>query len=89
MILRLARDHEALITIEEGSAGGFGAHVLHTLAENGALDHGLKIRTMVLPDSFIDQDSPNAMYDAAGLNAPHIVARALQALGQDQEAARA
>jgi 1-deoxy-D-xylulose-5-phosphate synthase len=62
MVLRLARDHDVLVTVEEGSIGGFGAQVLHTLAENGALDKGLKVRSMVLPDTFIDQDSPAAMY---------------------------
>jgi 1-deoxy-D-xylulose-5-phosphate synthase len=62
LVLRLARDHDVLVTVEEGSIGGFGAQVLHTLAENGALDKGLKVRSMVLPDTFIDQDSPAAMY---------------------------
>ena len=89
LIARLAREHEALITIEEGSAGGFGAHVLHYLAGSGALDHGLKIRTMVLPDRFIDQDSPAAMYETAGLDATAIVATSLSALGQADAAARA
>ena len=89
LILRLAREHEALILIEEGAAGGFGAHVLQFLAESGALDHGLRIRSMVLPDHFIDQDSPAKMYEAAGLNAPGIVATALGALGHDERAARA
>ncbi|MEO0992846.1 MAG: 1-deoxy-D-xylulose-5-phosphate synthase [Pseudomonadota bacterium] len=82
LILRLAREHEALITIEEGSVGGFGSHVLEFLAREGALDAGLRIRPMVLPDVFIDQDKPAAMYDSAGLNAPHIVAQALAALGK-------
>ncbi|MEM6662214.1 MAG: 1-deoxy-D-xylulose-5-phosphate synthase, partial [Pseudomonadota bacterium] len=81
LITRLAHEHEALILIEEGSAGGFGAHVLQYLAESGALDYGLKVRSMVLPDMFIDQDSPAKMYDRAGLNAPHIVAKAVEALG--------
>ncbi|PWE16959.1 1-deoxy-D-xylulose-5-phosphate synthase [Marinicauda salina] len=89
MILRLAREHEVLITIEEGARGGFGAFVLHMLAEKGALDAGLKIRTMTLPDVFQDQDSPYAMYEAAGLNAKHVVATALEALGRDAEAAKA
>jgi len=83
LILRLAREHEALITIEESSIGGFGSHVLHLLAEEGALDHGLRVRTMILPDVFIDQDSPAKMYEAAGLTTPDIVARALEALGMD------
>ena len=68
-MLRLAREHEVLITIEEGAIGGFGAHVLQTLAENGVLDGGLKVRAMILPDIFIDQDSPAAMYAKAGLDA--------------------
>ena len=58
LVLRLAREHEVLITVEEGAIGGFGAYVLQALAENGALDRGLKVRTMVLPDIFIDQDKP-------------------------------
>ncbi|WBQ13552.1 1-deoxy-D-xylulose-5-phosphate synthase [Hyphomonadaceae bacterium BL14] len=89
MILRLAREHEVLVTIEEGSRGGFGAFVLHMLAEKGALDRGLKIRTMTLPDVFLDHDSPYAMYDAARLNARHITATVLDALGREEDAARA
>jgi len=81
LILRLAREHEALITVEEGAMGGFGAFVLQLLAEKGALDGGLKIRTLNLPDVFQDQDAPMAMYAQAGLNAEHIAAAALQALG--------
>src|SRR6186713_2899399 len=69
LVLRLAREHEVLITIEEGAIGGFGGYVMQTLAENGALDRGLRVRCMVLPDRFIDQDSPNAMYAQAGLDA--------------------
>jgi 1-deoxy-D-xylulose-5-phosphate synthase len=83
LLLRLAREHEVLITIEEGSIGGFGARVLHTLAEHGVLDRGLKVRSMVLPDVFIDQDSPAAMYARAGLDANGIVARALDAFGSN------
>jgi 1-deoxy-D-xylulose-5-phosphate synthase len=83
MLLRLAREHEVLITIEEGSIGGFGSHVLQTLAEHGVLDGGLKVRSLVLPDIFIDQDSPNAMYGQAGLDAKGIVAKAFEALGQN------
>jgi len=79
---RLAKDHEVLITIEEGSVGGFGAFVLHHLAETGGLDNGLKVRTMTLPDTFQDHDSPAAMYEAAGLTARHIAARAIEALGR-------
>jgi 1-deoxy-D-xylulose-5-phosphate synthase len=81
LLLRLAREHEVLITIEEGAIGGFGAHVLHTLAEHGVLDGGLKVRSMVLPDIFIDQDSPAAMYAKAGLDANGIVAKAFEAFG--------
>ncbi|MGA8495330.1 MAG: 1-deoxy-D-xylulose-5-phosphate synthase [Xanthobacteraceae bacterium] len=83
MLLRLAREHEVLLTIEEGSIGGFGSFALQTLAEHGALDRGVKIRTMVLPDFFIDQDSPNAMYAKAGLDAKGIVTKAFEALGQN------
>ena len=89
LIVRLAREHECLITIEEGSIGGFGSHVLHLLANEGALDSGLRIRPMVLPDSFLDQDSPAKMYDAAGLNAAQIVTRVLETLGVEDLAARA
>jgi 1-deoxy-D-xylulose-5-phosphate synthase len=83
LILRLAREHEALITVEEGAAGGFGAFVLHALAEHGALDRGLKVRTLVLPDVFQDQDKPEAMYAQAGLDTDGIVRQALVALGID------
>ncbi len=83
LILRLAREHEALITIEEGSTGGFGSLVMHSLAEHGALDAGLRVRSMVLPDLFIDQASPAAMYAQAGLDAKGIVAKVLGAMGRD------
>jgi 1-deoxy-D-xylulose-5-phosphate synthase len=83
LINRLAREHEVVITIEEGAIGGFASHVLHHLATAGLLDHGLKIRTMVLPDLFLEHDSPNAQYETAGLNARHIVATALGALGRE------
>jgi 1-deoxy-D-xylulose-5-phosphate synthase len=83
LVLRLAREHEVLVTIEEGSIGGFGSHVMQTLAENGALDTGLKFRAMVLPDIFIDQDSPAAMYAKAGLDAKGITAKVFEALGKD------
>jgi 1-deoxy-D-xylulose-5-phosphate synthase len=83
LILRLAREHEALITLEEGSMGGFGAFVLHLLAERGALDRGLKIRTLVLPDVYQDHDKPEVMYAQAGLDADGIVRAALGALGVD------
>ncbi|HET9903331.1 MAG TPA: 1-deoxy-D-xylulose-5-phosphate synthase [Xanthobacteraceae bacterium] len=83
LVLRLAREHEVLVTIEEGSIGGFGSHVLQLLAEHGVLDTGLKVRTMVLPDIFIDQDSPAAMYAKAGLDARGIVAKVFEALGKE------
>uniref|UniRef100_UPI0035690965 transketolase C-terminal domain-containing protein n=1 Tax=Thalassovita aquimarina TaxID=2785917 RepID=UPI0035690965 len=81
LILDLAQNHEALITIEEGAIGGFGSHVAQLLAENGVFDSGLKFRSMVLPDIFIDQASPAAMYDVAGLNTPDIEAKVLEVLG--------
>jgi len=77
LIRQLARNHEALITIEQGSVGGFGAMVLHHLAATGQLDRGLKIRTMTLPDVYIDQASPSEMYTAAGLTAQDIERTAL------------
>jgi 1-deoxy-D-xylulose-5-phosphate synthase len=86
LIRRLALNHEVLITVEEGSVGGFGSHVMQFLAHEGLLDRGLKIRPMVLPDRFIDQDAPDKMYEAAGLDAKAIVATALAALGRPQEA---
>ena len=90
LILRLAREHEALITIEEGAIGGFGAFVLHLLAEKGALDRGLKVRTLTLPDIFQDHDKPEAMYALAGLDAEGIARSAMAALGVDaSRAARA
>ena len=82
LINRLAREHEVLITIEEGSIGGFGSHVVHHLAVTGLLDSGLKIRPMVLPDRFLDHDNPVKQYEEAGLNARHITATALAALGR-------
>jgi 1-deoxy-D-xylulose-5-phosphate synthase len=88
MILRLAREHEALITVEEGAVGGFGSFVLQTLAEHGALDRGLKVRPLVLPDIFQDQDKPEVMYAQAGLDAEGIVRAALGALGMDNAIAK-
>jgi len=90
LIRRLADNHEVLITVEEGAIGGFASHVLSFLAEDGRLDRGLKVRPMVLPDRFIDQDSPAKMYDEAGLNAPQIAQTALLAMGltDDVEAIR-
>ncbi len=81
LVLQLAQHHEALITIEEGAIGGFGSHVAQLLADEGVFDTGLKFRSMVLPDAFISHNSPDAMYDIAGLNAPQIEAKVLEALG--------
>ncbi len=81
LILRLAREHEAIVTVEEGAMGGFGAFVLQALAEHGALDAGLRIRTLVLPDLFMEHDKPEAMYAQAGLDAEGIARGALSALG--------
>ena len=84
LIRRLAREHEVLITIEEGAIGGFAAHVMQFMAKAGLFDRGCKFRPMTLPDVFIDHDSPQKQYDLAGLNAPQIVAEALMALGHEQ-----
>jgi 1-deoxy-D-xylulose-5-phosphate synthase len=81
LILGLARSHEALITIEEGAIGGFGSHVAQLLADEGVFDHGLKYRSMVLPDTFIDHASPEAMYRSAGMDAAQIEAKVLEVLG--------
>ncbi|KAA1053083.1 1-deoxy-D-xylulose-5-phosphate synthase [Azospirillum argentinense] len=89
LVRRLALEHEVLITIEEGSVGGFGSFVLQHLAMAGLLDGGLKIRPMVLPDRFLDHDNPAKQYEEAGLAARHIVATALQALGIEATAVRA
>ncbi|MBI1406803.1 MAG: 1-deoxy-D-xylulose-5-phosphate synthase [Caulobacter sp.] len=86
LLLRLAREHEALITVEEGAMGGFGGFVLQALAEHGALDRGLKVRTLTLPDVFQDQDNPDLMYAQAGLDAAGIAGGALAALGLDNVA---
>jgi 1-deoxy-D-xylulose-5-phosphate synthase len=86
LVLRLAREHEVLVTAEEGAVGGFGTQVLQTLAEHGALDRGLKVRLLVLPDLFIDHDSPAAMYAKAGLDAKAIVAKVFDALGWETAA---
>ncbi|GMV61200.1 MAG: 1-deoxy-D-xylulose-5-phosphate synthase [Parvibaculum sp.] len=85
LIARLAIGHEVLITVEEGSIGGFGSHVLDFLARSGLLDRGLKIRPMALPDIFIDQDKPEKMYDIAGLNAAQIAETAVAALGLERQ----
>jgi 1-deoxy-D-xylulose-5-phosphate synthase len=86
LIRRLAASHEVLITVEEGSVGGFGSFVLQYLATQGLLDRGLKIRQMVLPDVFIDHDKPEKMYEKAGLDAAGVVATTLSALGRDMDA---
>ncbi len=86
LLLRLAREHEVLVTIEEGAIGGFGSYVMQALAEHGVLDRGLPIRCMVLPDVFLDQDTPAAMYAKAGLDARAIVAKVFEALGKDAAA---
>jgi len=88
LILRLAREHEGLITIEEGSVGGFGSQVAQLLADEGVFDRGLKFRSMVLPDSFIQQDSPEKMYAVAGMNAADIEAKVLGLLDVARVGAR-
>ena len=82
LVLRLAREHELLVTIEEGSIGGFGSYVLQALAERDLLGNGLKVRTMVLPDVFMDQDKPDKMYAKAGLDSAGITAQVMTALGK-------
>lgn len=84
LVRRLAKEHEVLITIEEGSVGGFAAQVFQFLSHEGILDNGLKIRPMVLPDVFIDQEKPEKQYDLAGLNAAQIVSTALAAIGSEK-----
>jgi 1-deoxy-D-xylulose-5-phosphate synthase len=86
LLLRLAAEHEVLLTVEEGAVGGFGAFVLHALARAGALDRGLKVRTLTLPDVFQDQDKPEVMYAEAGLDAEGVARAALRALGQERAA---
>ncbi|MGH1330178.1 MAG: 1-deoxy-D-xylulose-5-phosphate synthase [Paracoccaceae bacterium] len=88
MILALAADHEALITIEEGAVGGFGSHVAQLLADEAVFDRGLKFRSMVLPDTFIDQSSPEDMYATAKLSAADIEAKVLEVLGVAEIASR-
>ncbi|MDR3437180.1 transketolase C-terminal domain-containing protein, partial [Telmatospirillum sp.] len=82
LIRRLALNHAVLIIVEDGAIGGFSSHVLHFLAHAGLLETGLKVRPMVLPDSFLDHDSPQVQYEKAGLTAHHIVAQVLAAMGQ-------
>jgi 1-deoxy-D-xylulose-5-phosphate synthase len=85
LIRRLMTTHEVVVTLEDGAIGGFGAHVLQFAANAGLLDGGVKLRTLCLPDTFIDHDSPQRQYDEAGLNAPHIVATVMQALGREAQ----
>ncbi|MEX0344891.1 MAG: 1-deoxy-D-xylulose-5-phosphate synthase [Rhizobiaceae bacterium] len=89
LVLRLAREHEVLVTIEEGAVGGFASHVLQLLAKEGALDAGLKVRPLVLPDTYVDQAKPESMYANAGLDKTGITAAVFQALGRELNAARA
>jgi 1-deoxy-D-xylulose-5-phosphate synthase len=89
LITRLARDHEVLLIVEEGSVGGFGAHVLQFLANQGLLDRGLKVRSLSLPDEFIEHHTPKHQMEHAGLTAPQIAATALEALGKEALSARA
>ncbi|MGN7868166.1 1-deoxy-D-xylulose-5-phosphate synthase [Paracoccus sp. 22332] len=88
LILRLAAGHDALITLEEGAVGGFGSHVAQLLADEGVFDSGLRFRSMVLPDRFVDHDAPYAMYDTSALNAAHIEAKVLEVMGVAQLAGR-
>jgi 1-deoxy-D-xylulose-5-phosphate synthase len=81
LIRQLAHHHEVLITVEEGSSGGFGSHVLEFIARDGLLDHGLKVRPLVLPDVFMEHGKPEAMYETAGLNASGIIRAVVGALG--------
>ncbi len=79
----LSINHEVLVTIEEGSIGGFGSHVMHMLSETGIFDRGLKIRSMILPDLFLDQDTPEQMYKKAGLDCDSIVEKVENALSSN------
>src|SRR6185436_17787818 len=83
LVMRLAREHELLITVEEGAIGGFGSHVLQLLSDRGALDRGLKVRSMVLPDIYIDHDKPERMYAQAGLDSAAIIGKVFEVLQQD------
>ncbi|WP_207101763.1 1-deoxy-D-xylulose-5-phosphate synthase [Paracoccus shandongensis] len=88
LILRLAATHDALITLEEGAVGGFGSHVAQLLSDEGIFDSGLRFRSMVLPDRFVDHDAPFAMYDSSALNAAHIEAKVLEVMGIAQLAGK-
>jgi 1-deoxy-D-xylulose-5-phosphate synthase len=87
LLRQLAGNHEVLVTVEEGSSGGFGAQVLQALAREGLLDRGLKVRTLTLPDRFIEQNKPNVMYAEAGLDAGGILASVFRALGKEADPA--
>lgn len=89
LIRRLARAHEVLVTVEEGSIGGFGSHVLHFLAAQGLLENGLKVRTLTLPDAFTEHAKPEKMYADAGLDCAGIMRTVFAALGREIRAARA
>ncbi len=88
MILKLAREHEVLITLEEGSVGGFGSMVMHLLSDKGALDDGLKVRSIVLPDEYTDHDKPDRMYAKAGLDSNGIVDKVFEVLRKNPLAAK-
>ena len=83
LIWQIATEHEVLITIEEGSIGGFGSHVMQFLSERGVFDNGLKFRSMILPDLFIDQDTPEKMYEKAGLDSLSIVNKIQETLNSN------
>ncbi|MBT7280287.1 MAG: 1-deoxy-D-xylulose-5-phosphate synthase, partial [Rhodobiaceae bacterium] len=89
LILRMAREHEVLLTLEEGAIGGFGSHVMNLLASHGYLDGGLKCRSLTLPDTYIDHGNPAAMYDLAGLNAAQIIETVRRLIGADETQLRA
>jgi 1-deoxy-D-xylulose-5-phosphate synthase len=89
LVTQLARNHEVLVTVEEGSVGGFCSYVLQHLARTGALDNGLKVRPMVLPDRFLDHGKPAEMYEAAGLSGDGILATVFAALGRELDTAAA
>ena len=82
-IWQLARDHETIISIEEGSIGGFGSHVMQLLSDRGVFDRGLKFRSMILPDIFIDQDTPEKMYETAGLDSSAIAHKVEETLNSN------
>lgn len=86
LIRRLAQEHEVLLTIEEGSAGGFAAHVLQFMTNEGLMENGLKVRVMTMPDEFLEHNKPDVQYELACLTTPHIVANVLAALGRADEA---